>query len=197
MWDRRRVSWAVEVRRPWSGSVVLVLISAGDGGCLSDMSDPRWIQLFGRTDRYGGGGPGRSRGPQPKDDARIPDRPVHSARTCRGLVLNVVIYRVPRHESIVTPRSACPGCGTPLRSGTTSRSCPGSCCTAGAGTAGPHLGRVPPGRIVLRRPLRRPGCPLGYRGTCPPTSSSSPGCWCSGHRRPAPMLVAEGPSCTP
>ncbi len=31
-----------------------------------------------------------------------------------GSFLNVVIYRVPCHESIVTPRSACPGCGTPI-----------------------------------------------------------------------------------
>jgi leader peptidase (prepilin peptidase) / N-methyltransferase len=32
-----------------------------------------------------------------------------------GSFLNVVIYRVPRHESIVSPRSACPACGAPIR----------------------------------------------------------------------------------
>ncbi len=32
-----------------------------------------------------------------------------------GSFLNVVIYRVPRHESIVSPRSACPKCATPIR----------------------------------------------------------------------------------
>ncbi len=31
-----------------------------------------------------------------------------------GSFLNVVIYRVPRKESIVRPRSRCPGCGTQL-----------------------------------------------------------------------------------
>ena len=31
-----------------------------------------------------------------------------------GSFLNVVIYRVPRGESIVTPRSRCPGCGTEI-----------------------------------------------------------------------------------
>lgn len=31
-----------------------------------------------------------------------------------GSFLNVVIYRVPRRESIVRPGSACPACGTPL-----------------------------------------------------------------------------------
>ena len=32
-----------------------------------------------------------------------------------GSFLNVVIYRVPRNESIVTPRSSCPTCGAQLR----------------------------------------------------------------------------------
>ncbi|MBV8303130.1 MAG: prepilin peptidase, partial [Acidimicrobiia bacterium] len=31
-----------------------------------------------------------------------------------GSFLNVVIYRVPRKESVVRPRSHCPGCGTQL-----------------------------------------------------------------------------------
>ncbi|MGA2432188.1 MAG: prepilin peptidase [Acidimicrobiales bacterium] len=31
-----------------------------------------------------------------------------------GSFLNVIIYRVPRHESIVTPRSRCPNCGAPI-----------------------------------------------------------------------------------
>jgi leader peptidase (prepilin peptidase) / N-methyltransferase len=32
-----------------------------------------------------------------------------------GSFLNVIIYRVPRDESIVTPRSSCPACGAPIR----------------------------------------------------------------------------------
>ncbi|MEX1007254.1 MAG: prepilin peptidase [Acidimicrobiia bacterium] len=32
-----------------------------------------------------------------------------------GSFLNVVIRRVPRHESIITPGSHCPACETPLR----------------------------------------------------------------------------------
>ncbi len=31
-----------------------------------------------------------------------------------GSFLNVVFYRVPRHESIVSPGSACPNCETPI-----------------------------------------------------------------------------------
>jgi leader peptidase (prepilin peptidase)/N-methyltransferase len=32
-----------------------------------------------------------------------------------GSFLNVVAYRLPRHESLVTPASRCPACGTPLK----------------------------------------------------------------------------------
>jgi leader peptidase (prepilin peptidase) / N-methyltransferase len=34
-----------------------------------------------------------------------------------GSFLNVVLWRVPRGESIVSPPSHCPACGTPLRPG--------------------------------------------------------------------------------
>ncbi|MDQ3719631.1 MAG: prepilin peptidase, partial [Actinomycetota bacterium] len=33
-----------------------------------------------------------------------------------GSFLNVVSYRVPRGESVVSPRSRCPGCETPISS---------------------------------------------------------------------------------
>jgi len=32
-----------------------------------------------------------------------------------GSFLNVVAYRLPRHESLITPRSRCPSCGTPVK----------------------------------------------------------------------------------
>jgi leader peptidase (prepilin peptidase)/N-methyltransferase len=32
-----------------------------------------------------------------------------------GSFLNVVVYRLPRHESLVVPASRCPGCGTPIK----------------------------------------------------------------------------------
>lgn len=35
--------------------------------------------------------------------------------TVIGSFLNVVLWRVPRHESIVSPPSHCPECGAPLR----------------------------------------------------------------------------------
>ncbi len=45
-----------------------------------------------------------------------------AAATCAGVLgaifgsfLNVVVYRLPRHESLITPVSHCPGCGAPVR----------------------------------------------------------------------------------
>jgi leader peptidase (prepilin peptidase)/N-methyltransferase len=35
--------------------------------------------------------------------------------TIIGSFLNVVAYRLPRHESLITPASHCPGCGTPVK----------------------------------------------------------------------------------
>jgi len=32
-----------------------------------------------------------------------------------GSFLNVVVYRLPRHESLATPGSHCPNCGTPVK----------------------------------------------------------------------------------
>jgi leader peptidase (prepilin peptidase)/N-methyltransferase len=32
-----------------------------------------------------------------------------------GSFLNVVVYRLPRHESLISPASHCPGCGTPVK----------------------------------------------------------------------------------
>ncbi|MFV1959923.1 MAG: prepilin peptidase, partial [Planctomycetota bacterium] len=36
------------------------------------------------------------------------------AGTMVGSFLNVVIWRLPRGENLSRPRSACPGCGTPI-----------------------------------------------------------------------------------
>lgn len=35
--------------------------------------------------------------------------------TIVGSFLNVVAYRLPRHESLIAPASRCPGCGTPVK----------------------------------------------------------------------------------
>jgi leader peptidase (prepilin peptidase)/N-methyltransferase len=35
--------------------------------------------------------------------------------TILGSFLNVVVYRLPRHESLVSPPSHCPGCGVPVK----------------------------------------------------------------------------------
>ncbi len=35
--------------------------------------------------------------------------------TIIGSFLNVVAYRLPRHESLISPASHCPGCGTPVK----------------------------------------------------------------------------------
>lgn len=40
---------------------------------------------------------------------------VFALGACLGSFLNVVIYRLPRGESIVFPASHCPGCGRPIR----------------------------------------------------------------------------------
>jgi leader peptidase (prepilin peptidase)/N-methyltransferase len=32
-----------------------------------------------------------------------------------GSFLNVVVHRLPRHESVISPASHCPGCGTPVK----------------------------------------------------------------------------------
>ena len=41
--------------------------------------------------------------------------PRGSSRRVVGSFLNVVVSRLPRHESLVTPASHCPSCGTPVR----------------------------------------------------------------------------------
>ena len=87
-----------------------------------------------------------------------------------GSFLNVVIWRVPRHESIVRPPSHCPGCDTEIAA---LRQHPGrsrgSCCGAAAGTAAPGS------RSATRSwswPARRCGsrwrCASGRPGSCRP-----------------------------
>ena len=57
-----------------------------------------------------------------------------------GSFLNVVVYRLPRHESLVTPASHCPRCGDAGASPTTtSRSSRGCCCAATAAAAAPPI----------------------------------------------------------
>ena len=66
---------------------------------------------------------------------------------CSGLLigsfLNVVVWRVPRGESVVHPPSACPRCGHAIRRARQrARACRGCCCAGGAATA---ARRSPPG----------------------------------------------------
>ncbi len=57
--------------------------------------------------------------PLPSDASGVPLLPALSIVMIIGAIigsfLNVVIYRLPREESIVFPNSRCPACGTPIR----------------------------------------------------------------------------------
>ena len=69
-----------------------------------------------------------------------------------GSFLNVVIWRVPRHESLVAPGSHCPECDTPIARATTSRSCRGRSCAAIAATAERRS------RVAIRSSSSPPPC---------------------------------------
>ena len=85
-----------------------------------------------------------------------------------GSFLNVVIYRVPKGMSVVSPRSACPSCGTPIFERDNMPVVRGS--STGTVPALPRadLCSVPPGRARLRA-LCSPGWParFGYDWALP------------------------------
>jgi leader peptidase (prepilin peptidase)/N-methyltransferase len=76
-----------------------------------------------------------------------------------GSFLNVVIHRVPLRQSVVTPRSACPSCGTTLAE---RDNIPGALLGAPQGAVphlhGADLRPIPARRARHRRALRR-SCP--------------------------------------
>ncbi len=93
-----------------------------------------------------------------------------------GSFLNVVIWRVPRGESVVSPAQRVPELrARGSRRGTTSPWCRGCCCAAGAGNA---VSRSPPGTRWWS--WRGPCCSSPWRfgsgspGRCRPTSTSPP-----------------------
>ena len=79
------------------------------------------VHHLGKRARASRAGPPQGRGPQLVGAAMnaIPPAVVAILAGVLGLVigsfLNVVVHRVPRGESVVSPPSACPRCGTPIR----------------------------------------------------------------------------------